>query len=336
MKAIWWLVLNLVLAPLYLILALLAISLSVMPLTPPKTARRNLQQRLGVSAFRAVALTALTLYNYALAAIELVILGPLGATFRLNEKECWAFLDYVVASYNLKQNGRGLLFVGGHYAAIEEVGIVMNGYWLPFRGNGITALAKPASFRLGTILMDAYRRSRNLQVIWTGQGRPIWEQIKELLESGGALGLVADQKARKGGLFLRFFGEYSSFPYRGLAMGQSLKVPCIAINVRRLLPGIFRVEYALLPPAQDEVRLARYGVVDLEAFRMALNLRTLDYKPAEIHSNESNRVDGSQDAEGQAEIMMAHYVGWLETLIRKSPYQWCWDYRKWSRRPMSP
>lgn len=27
------------------------------------------------------------------------------------------------------------------------------------------------------------------------------------------------------------------------------------------------------------------------------------------------------------------YVDWLEALIRRSPCQWCWDYRKWSRQP---
>jgi hypothetical protein len=27
------------------------------------------------------------------------------------------------------------------------------------------------------------------------------------------------------------------------------------------------------------------------------------------------------------------YAQWLEELIRQSPWQWCWDYKKWSRKP---
>ncbi|MEN9529264.1 MAG: hypothetical protein RI932_1137 [Pseudomonadota bacterium] len=27
------------------------------------------------------------------------------------------------------------------------------------------------------------------------------------------------------------------------------------------------------------------------------------------------------------------YARWLESVVLKSPWQWCWDYKKWSRRP---
>ena len=41
----------------------------------------------------------------------------------------------------------------------------------------------------------------------------------------------------------------------------------------------------------------------------------------EIQSNEPVRA------------IMESYAAWLESLISKSPWQWCWDYKKWSRVP---
>ena len=34
--------------------------------------------------------------------------------------------------------------------------------------------------------------------------------------------------------------------------------------------------------------------------------------------------------------LLQDYSYWLEAVIRKSPHQWCWDYKKWSRKPPEP
>lgn len=34
-----------------------------------------------------------------------------------------------------------------------------------------------------------------------------------------------------------------------------------------------------------------------------------------------------------ATIVLFEYARWLESVINLSPWQWCWDYKKWSRQP---
>lgn len=40
---------------------------------------------------------------------------------------------------------------------------------------------------------------------------------------------------------------------------------------------------------------------------------------------------GSEPVKG----IINSYAAWLESIIQKSPWQWCWDYKKWSRLPLS-
>lgn len=41
--------------------------------------------------------------------------------------------------------------------------------------------------------------------------------------------------------------------------------------------------------------------------------------------SEGNKLDAS--------IVLSEYARWLERVIEISPWQWCWDYKKWSRQP---
>lgn len=38
-------------------------------------------------------------------------------------------------------------------------------------------------------------------------------------------------------------------------------------------------------------------------------------------------------SEEPAEAILRSYARWLEDVIALSPWQWCWDYKKWSRQP---
>jgi lauroyl/myristoyl acyltransferase len=51
-----------------------------------------------------------------------------------------------------------------------------------------------------------------------------------------------------------------------------------------------------------------------------LTVEGLVYECSEQEKNDVNRL-------------LTAFVQWLESLIRLSPWQWCWDYRKWSRQP---
>lgn len=38
-------------------------------------------------------------------------------------------------------------------------------------------------------------------------------------------------------------------------------------------------------------------------------------------------------AQDPLNALLNSYARWLESVVLKSPWQWCWDYKKWSRRP---
>jgi lauroyl/myristoyl acyltransferase len=41
-------------------------------------------------------------------------------------------------------------------------------------------------------------------------------------------------------------------------------------------------------------------------------------------------------AQQPLDALLKAYARWLELVVLKSPWQWCWDYKKWSRRPTAP
>lgn len=51
------------------------------------------------------------------------------------------------------------------------------------------------------------------------------------------------------------------------------------------------------------------------------------------YTYEAEHFRRSLESPPSAAEILASYVRWLEAVIRKSPWQWCWDYRKWSRQP---
>ena len=333
-QRLWWGMITTALLPVLCALCALALLLALVPITPTRTAHGNLRQRLGCSLWQALWRTWRLYIHYALYALEVVVYWPLGALVEINRGAYFAFLDEVDGCFSLHERRRGILFLGGHYGVIEQIGGTTN-EWLVSRGHApIAVLAKPGRVALFTAMMDAYRRWRGFSVIWTsGRGHNLVTRMSQAVESGSSLGLIVDQKPSRDGAFFEFFGAPAAFPYGGIAFGNERNMPCLATTARRLLPGWFWLEYALMTnatsdqqPPQEVARLLDRATVPFEPAR---HVETGPAAEATDTESAQRRRRGPDD---QSLRVLGQFVGWLEAVIRKDPTQWSWDYKKWSRR----
>ncbi len=312
----WWLLVTVILLPVLFAFLVVAVLLAALPITPTRIARRNLRERMGYGGLRSFATLIGVYLNYALYGLEVLVYWPVGALVGTNDAAYFEFLDLVSKAYDLGKRQRGVLFLGGHFSAIEQAGGTTNRFLISRSRPSLAVLAKPAPIKFFTWLMDCYRKLRSLEVIWTGGRSRFLVELSKILQAGHSIGMIVDQKPSRGGIFLRFFGEFASFPFRGIAHALACDIPVVATNARRIAPGVFATEYILIP-------VARLSAVDPVALQAAVQRNSLTYQPAEPFP---------QGDDAEVADILSHFAGWLEVLVRKSPYQWCWDYRKWSRQ----
>lgn len=326
-KWLWWGAVTLALLPVYAFFLLLCLLLAALPLNPTRVCRQNLRRRLGASSVQVYLITTGVWMNYAFYVIELVVLWPLGALIETNQEDYVHFMLQVAKSFGLRESGAGFFFLGGHFSVIEQAGGTMNAFLRSHHIGEVSVLAKPARTRVLTAVLDGYRKWRRFSVIWTRSAAQVRADMKKALAKGNSIALVNDQKARKGGVFIQFFGAYASFPFRGIDLVKEHPVACVTNNTRRLLPGVFRMEYALMPNPHLSIK-------DPEALQHVQD--SVTFRPAplwEASAIEERSSCPKETVDPRVSLILSHYVGWLEAVVRKSPYQWCWDYRKWSRLP---
>lgn len=352
LQRIWWALLTLALVPLFAALGILACVLAVLPITPSRNARRNLHERLGCSPGLAWAHTAGLYVHYGLYLLEVVLYWPLRAVIEDNRSSYFAFLDDVDQAYALKAAGKGMLFLGGHFGVIEQIGGTTN-EWLVSRGHArLAVLAKPGRNRALTALMDAYRHLRGFDVIWTtSRLGSLAQRMGAACASGASLGMIVDQKPRTGGVFVPFFGAPAAFPARGIDFGVGQGLPCLATTARRRAPGWFHIEYALLPqdgvPRTETHKASQQAqtassplssggpeptlkVANPDALDRARRSASISYAPP-AKARPVAMPGQPQPPQHQTLMVLSHFAAWLETVIRMSPSQWSWEYRKWSR-----
>lgn len=123
-------------------------------------------------------------------------------------------------------------------------------------------------------------------------------EMIELLEAGGNLGLLCDQDAGYKGLFVDFFGRPAS-TFKSIAL--------MAVQYRALLV----VGYGIRLPDDPDARWVRYEIGCEEV------IDTLDFN----HSREGLRS------------ITQRYTAALERAIRRAPEQYFWVHRRWKTRP---
>ncbi len=321
---LWCLLMNVALLPLYALFFTLSLVCAVLPINPSRTCRRNFRERLGLSGL-ALYLETLKVYlNYGFYFVEGFVLWPLGACVQLNASRFSDFMGNVAKAYDLRERGKGVIVVGGHYSVIEHAGGCFHQALLQNQLGGLHVLAKPAPVPVLTKLLELFRHVRGLRVIWTLGQLQTFREIRRSLGQGNSIALVNDQKPTTGGAFFRFFGAWAAFPFMGIDFAAKQGTLAIACNVRRVgLPGLFRIEYALLPTSlRPRDTLLCKDIVP-----------SFSFESAEIWPGHLPYESGKLREETAQQL--AAYVGWLESLVKMGRSQWCWDYRKWSRQPPS-
>ena len=312
MKKAMLLTFNVMFIPVYFSVGLLAFLATWIPLFPSRVGLANLRERMGTSYWRSHILLTRVFMQYFYYFVELIFIWPLGLTILDEKDDLHLYLKSLVEKYELGSN-RGFILAGGHFGNIETCGTAISHAFVKL-GKKCCVLAKPTKSKLLNRLFDWYRVSRNITVVMTSKS-DLFKTMQEQILNGTSLGFVLDQKPKKGGVFVRFMGECAAFPFHGPNIGMKAAFPVVHIAAQRILPGHFRIRYA------------EGHNVHLAAYRNQGRTEGNSLCPAnEICSPNSNETPS------EIEEVLAGYVGWLEGLVRESPTQWFWDYRKWSRR----
>lgn len=310
-KIILLVAVNLIMLPLHVIFVVMAATASFIPIYPTRTALKNFKNQLGANQLKAHFLLVGVYLNYCYYIYEIYFLNFLGLALFKNLEECTEFIDQTSRKHNF-QNGQvlGPVILGAHLSNFELLGFQVSRRLKNKFGIPVYALTKPSKSKIISRFWRWFRPLMGFHVIETN-GSDLLIKMKSCALQGNSISLIADQKPKKDGLFLKFFGDFCAFPTRGLALLVELKMPVVFLGSRRIFPGYSEIYYC-------EENSAQY--IDGKG-------NFIPFQPAEICS------DGSQPVENKVTTIMAAYAGWLESVIQKSLHQWFWDYKKWSRKP---
>lgn len=215
------------------------LAITFLPLSANTVGRTNLRTQLGVKGSAARRILARVHQQYACYFLELVVLWPLGL---LRTRGADAFGDVVQAiraRYALRDD-QGIVCLGAHYGNIEALGDVMRTQFAARGLKPFCVLAKPSRYRWANALMELVRQKRGFLVLWTG-GPHFAQEFDALVRSGNGIALLADQKPKKGGVFVRFFEQEAAFPDKGVNLALAQGMAFVHVTARRLGLGHFEM-----------------------------------------------------------------------------------------------
>ena len=159
--------------------------------------------------------------------------------------------------------GRGVILATGHYGNWEMAAAAVAA-----RGVPIQAIVKRQSNPLVNRRIEAARAALGVETVDMGEAS---RQVPRALLSGMGVGIVADQDARRSGVFVPFFGIPAS-THRGPALfSLRLGSPLIAAVCRRLPDGRYRltgtrIRIERTESLEEDVReVTARGAANLEA-----------------------------------------------------------------------
>ncbi len=182
-------------------------------------------------------------------------------------------------------SGEPVIMLTGHYGNWELAGYLFGLFGYPTYSVART-LDNPHLDRF----LRTFRERTGQKLIPKSGG---YDQILEVLRSGRALSMLADQDAGQRGMFVEFFGRQASTHKAIALLAIEHQAPVVVGVARRIGPG-FRYE----------IRCAEV-----------------------IHPQE---FTGSAD---DARLLTQRYTSALEELIRQDPTQYLWLHRRWKHQP---
>lgn len=182
--------------------------------------------------------------------------------------------------------GGPIILLTGHYGNWELAGYLFGLYGFPTHSVART-LDNPYLDRF----LRTFRERTGQKLIPKSGG---YDQILDVLQSGKALSMLADQDAGQRGMFVEFFGKPASTHKAIALLAIEHQAPVVVGVARRIGPG-FRYE-----------------------------IRSADIiEPAEF----------SETAD-DARLLTQRYTSALEQLIRQDPTQYLWLHRRWKHQPL--
>ncbi len=150
----------------------------------------------------------------------------------------------LVAFKNALGEKKGLILVSGHFGSWE-----MNGASVVMAGFPTTVVVKRQSNPLIDKIVDDYRRMLGLTTVTPGASV---KTLIHALRSGGVVGLISDQNAGRGGVFVNFFGRLASTPQGAAQLALKYGSPVIAVMTRRIKPGRYYTIVRAVPVLPDD------------------------------------------------------------------------------------
>jgi len=186
----------------------------------------------------------------------------------------------------LLNSKRPVMMITGHIGNWEIMGLTLSLLGLP-----IHALARPLDNPAINTWIKSLREKRGMTIIdkWDAV-----DQMLEVIQTGGALGFIADQNAGDRGLFVPFFGKLASC-YKSIGlMAVKENVPLICGYAKRA------------------------------------STRDLHYS---LHVVDTIYPADWQDQPDPIYYVSARYIRAIETMVRQTPHQYLWAHRRWKSRP---
>ncbi|HOX26287.1 MAG TPA: lysophospholipid acyltransferase family protein [Candidatus Krumholzibacteria bacterium] len=164
--------------------------------------------------------------------------------------------------------GGGALLVSGHFGNWELLGA-----WLATQGRAVKFLVKTQSNERVDRLQNDVRRRAGVGIIRAG---PSVKDVVRTLRGGGLVGLLGDQDAGAGGVFVDFLGRPASV-FRGTAsLAWRLRCPIVTGFLVRRPDGGFRATIGAplrIDPAWDEETAIR-AITELHTQRLEAMVRS--------------------------------------------------------------
>lgn len=181
--------------------------------------------------------------------------------------------------------GEGLIVVTGHLGNWE-----MGGASIAARGIPMVVVAQRQRNPLFDADLTANRNRLGMTVIERGQAL---KGILKALRAGKAAGIVVDQNARRGGVFVDFFGRPASTA-RGTALFALRTGAPLFLGAVRSLPGFPQ----------------RYRCI----------FEAVEFTP-------------TGDMDRDVILLTEAHTRYLERQVREAPEQYFWQHRRWKTRP---
>lgn len=209
-------------------------------------------------------------------------------TPRIVGKDNWRQYSRYINAERVKwmiKEHKGMLLLTAHYGNFEIMG-----YILGLFDFDIYSIARPLDNRFINKWLYGVREKKGQKII---NKKGASDVMAEIVQSGAALGFIADQDAGKKGVFVDFFGRKAS-TYKSI--------------------GLVAIQYGM-------------------PIAVGMSRRVGDDFYFEIEVGRIITPDEWADKDDQLKWVTQEFSTAMEDLIRKDPTQYWWLHRRWKHRP---